>query len=163
MEFTQLQIWAKGEIAQGKRMLSISVLLILLVILALKSENTLFRGMMIPISLLLILNTGYGIYLVTNRVKYTEEINRQFKKDAAKTVAAEYTKVKSEKKNYTVLRMVWAASIVISIIFCFIFTKDYDRGLSLGCTGLFFGLLCIDTFLHDRLSIYFKNLESLVI
>lgn len=160
MDFIPLQIWAKGEITQGKWMLSISVLLLLLIILALRSEDTLFHGMVIPISLLLILNTGYGIYLVTNRIRYAERINRQFKKEAQKTVIREYTKVKNEKKTYVTVRIIWAVLIVTSLVFYCVFTTDYGRGLSLGCLRLFFGLLCIDTFLHYRLLIYFVNLKS---
>ncbi|MCS4304918.1 hypothetical protein [Chryseobacterium sp. BIGb0232] len=162
MDFIQLQSWANGDAEQGKWMLSFSVLLVLLFILVLRSENTLLRGMMIPIFLLLVLNTCYGTYLVMNRIRYAAEINQKFKKDAQKTVAAEYRKTKNDEKSYTVFRIVWAMLTIISLILCFIFTADYYRGLSLGFTGLFFGLLCIDTFLHYRISLYFADLQSLL-
>lgn len=128
MDFIQLQAWAKGDAEQGKWMLSVSVLLLLVIILIVRSENTVLRGMLIPISLLLVLNTGYGTYLVTNRMKYAEEINQQFKKNAPKTIAAEYSKIKNDEKSYTVFRIVWAILIVILIILSFIFTADYYRG-----------------------------------
>lgn len=162
MEFVQLKIWANGDAEQGKWMLSISVLLLLVIILVVRSENTLLRGMLIPISLLLLLNTSYGTYLIMNRIRYAEEINQKFKKNAQKAIAAEYKKVESEKRSYTIFRSVWAVFIVVSLIFYFIFTADYYRGLSLGFTGLFFGLLCIDTFLHYRLSLYFADLQSIL-
>ncbi|WP_347216340.1 hypothetical protein [Chryseobacterium sp.] len=160
MDFIQLKIWANGDAEQGKWMLSASVVLLLVIILMVRSENTVLRGMLIPISLLLALNTGYGTHLVINRIRYAEEINQKFKKNVPKTIAAEYSKIKNDEKSYTVFRIIWAMLIIISLILCFIFTADYYRGLSLGFVGLFFGLLCIDTFLHYRILLYCADLQS---
>ena len=87
MEFIQqIQVWTRGELEQGKWMLSISVLLLPLLFLLLKSENTLARGMVIPLSILFLMIAGYGSYLIIVRTEYSKQIENQFQLNAEQTI-----------------------------------------------------------------------------
>jgi hypothetical protein len=160
MDFIQqIQVWTRGELEQGKWMLAISIVLLPLLFLLLKSENMLSRGMVIPLSILFLIMAGYGSYLVISRTEYTNRIQNQFQLNAGQTIESQYQKVTKDEKDFRLLKVIWAAMAVVSILLYF-FTKEYYRGLSLGLVAMFVGLLITDTFLHYRLNEYRKALQG---
>ena len=160
MEFIQqIQVWTRGELEQGKWMLSISVLLLPLLFLLLKSENTLARGMVIPLSILFLMIAGYGSYLIIVRTEYSKQIENQLQQNAEQTIERQYQKATKDEKDFRLLKGIWATMAVVSILLCF-FTKEYYRGLSLGLIVMFVGLLITDTFLHNRLNEYRNALQG---
>ncbi|MDQ0593508.1 hypothetical protein QFZ37_001877 [Chryseobacterium ginsenosidimutans] len=160
MDFIQqIQVWTRGELEQGKWMLAISLLLLPVLFLLLKSGNALSRGMVIPLSVLFLIIAGYGSYLVISRTKNTEQIENQFRQNAGQTIESQYQKATKDEKDFTLLKSIWGAMIVVSIVLYF-FTKEYYRGLSLGLAVMFVGLLITDTFLHYRLNQYRNVLQE---
>jgi len=159
MDFIQqIQVWTRGELEQGKWMLAISLVLLPLLFLLLKSENAISRGILIPLSILFSIIAGYGSYLIIGRTGYTERIENQFQLNAEQTIESQYQKATQDEKTYTLLKGIWAAMVVVSILLYF-FTKQYYRGLSLGLAVMFIGLLVTDTFLHYRLNQYLNALQ----
>jgi hypothetical protein len=160
MDFIQqIQVWTRGELEQGKWMLVISLLLLPVLFLLLKSGNALSRGMVIPLSVLFLIIAGYGSYLVISRTKNTEQIENEFRQNAGQTIESQHQKATKDEKDFTLLKSIWGAMVVVSILLYF-FTKEYYRGLSLGLAVMFVGLLITDTFLHYRLNQYRNALQE---
>lgn len=117
--------------------------------------------MVIPLSLLFLMIAGYGSYLLINRTKSTERIENQFQLNAEQTIETQFQKATKDEKDFRLLKDVWAAMAVVSILLYF-FTKEYYRGLSLGLAVMFVGLLITDKFLHYRLEQYRNVLQEWV-
>lgn len=153
-----LQTWTKGDIIQGKWMISIAFLILLsLCILFIKTNNSLQKGMLIPLCLLFLLNVGYGSYLLISKPKYATERTAQFQLNAEEIIKNEVGKIKADDKSYTMTKYIWACLLILSVVCFFIFNKDYFQGLSLGFAIMFLGMLIIDVFLHNRLKLYLEN------
>ena len=162
MDFiNQLHIWAKGDTTQGRWMVGVAIVLLLpFLIIIIRSNNSLLRGMLIPICLLLIMNLGYGGYLLLAKQKVIDQTEVQFREKPEETLKSEFARVKAEDKSYIFLKSVWTMLVVLSIVLYFIFTNYYYKGLALGLIGTFFGMLLIDTFLHHRLNQYLNALQD---
>jgi len=159
MDFIQnLQTWTKGDITQGKWMIGIAFFILLpFCILLIKTNNSLQKGMLIPLCLLFLMNVGYGSYLLISKPKYVTERIVQFELNAEETIKNEVTKIKVDDKSYTMTKYIWAGLLILSIVCFFVFNKDYFQGLSLGFAIMFLGMLLIDVFLHHRLKLYLEN------
>ena len=92
--------------------------------------------------------------LIFSKPKDLEEKTRQFQINAEKTLKTEEEKVKADNKSYTMTKYIWAGLLIVSVVCFFVFTKEYNQGLSLGFTVMFLGMLLIDAFLHNRLKVY---------
>lgn len=156
MDFiTHLKTWTKGDIIQGKWMVGISIFILLpIAVCLMKHSNPFQKGMLIPISLLFLMNTGYGGYLLFSKPKYLEERTAQFQINAEETIKTEVAKIKADNKSYTLSKYVWTGLLIVSVVCFFVFNKEYFQGLSLGFAVMFLGMLLIDTFLHHRLKLY---------
>lgn len=146
----QLQAWTTGEILQGKWMLAISLLLVPVVISLFGGSGGLFRGMLIPVCLLLAVNLGYGGYLVSTRGKHEKKMEERFEKQGEQVITQEYKKNKADNDTYIILRSIWATMAGICALLSVFLIREYPKGLCLGFVVLFAGLLVIDTFLHNR-------------
>lgn len=153
-----LHIWAKGDIVQGRWMLGIAILLLIpILIMIIKSNNLLLRGAMIPIFLLLVMNLGY---LLLNKQKFVDRTEANFRQIPEKIVATELARLKSADKSYTFLKYVWIISLAFSIVSSLTIVREYYKGLALGFIVMFFGMLIIDTFLHQRLNHYLNTITQ---
>lgn len=161
MDFiTHLQTWTKGDITQGKWMIGMAIFILLpTAIFLIKSSHSLQRGMLIPVSLLFLMNVGYGGYLLFSKPKYEEERANQFQTNAEETIKNEIAKIKADDRSYTMAKYIWAGLLIVSVVCFFIFKKEYFQGLSLGLVVMFLGMLLIDTFLHNRLKLYLNFIE----
>ncbi|SHL10197.1 hypothetical protein SAMN05444407_102245 [Chryseobacterium contaminans] len=160
MDFIQeLNLWTKGDVFQGKVMVGLGLLLVLTIPLLSKKENTLSNGMLIPISLLLLVNLGYGSYLLYSRPKHLELVTGSFHINPKEALQAELAKMQADNKNYARLKPIWAVLIIVSVIASFLIKNDYYKGISLGLLCLSVGFLLIDSFLHHRLDNCLKILN----
>jgi len=162
MDFTeQLTIWAKGDAIQGKIMLGIGLLLLLGLFFIVKSNNELLKGMLIPLTLLTLINVGYGSFLSFSRPNHLKQTHEQYKVNQSQVIAKELTKANRDSKNYTVIKPIEIILLIVSAFLYFAFSKEYYRGLSMGLMVFFVGTLFLDTLLHQRLQPYLTTLESL--
>lgn len=159
MNFIQAtQNWTQGDIIQGKWMIGIAVFIILPIsVFLIKSIQPLQKGMLIPISLLFLMNVGYGGYLLYSKQKCAEQRTTQFQINAEQTLKTEITKINAANKSYSFTKYAWAGLLIVSVVSFFIFNKEYFQGLSLGFTIMFLGMFLIDSFLHNRLELYIKT------
>ncbi|MCE7044052.1 hypothetical protein [Dyadobacter sp. CY312] len=155
----QLQNWTKGDILQGKWMIGIAIIILLpIFILLIKSNNSLQKGMVIPLFLLFVMNICYGGYLLSSKPNHNVKTEKQFQLNAQKTVKNEINKIKVEDKSYKVTKYAWAGLLIFSVVCFYIFNQEYYQGLSLGFVVMFLGMLLIDVFLHQRLKFYITAL-----
>ncbi len=127
-----------------------------------KGNNPILKGMIIPLSLLMIINFGYGGFLAFSRPKHIQTTTEAYNQQAPQVVQSELKKALTDNKNYTTLKPIWAILIVVSVGLFFFFTKEYYKGLSLGLMILFIGFLMIDSLLHNRLKPYLNTLQELL-
>lgn len=158
----QLQNWSKSDTLQGWIMLCMAMVLIVMVTFIYKSVNPLLRGMLVPISLLLLMNLGYGGYLVFKKSKNVVVIKQQFQRHPNQTIKNQLTQVQKEDKSYTKTTTIWAVFLVISVVLYFVFGKDYYKGVALGLMVMFLGMLIIDAFLHHSLKAYLSALKEYI-
>lgn len=129
----QLHIWAKGDIVQGRWMLGIAILLLMpILIMIIKSNNLLLRGMLIPICLLIVMSIGYGGFLLLTKQKFVERTEANFRQIPEKTLANEIERLKAGYKSYTLLKYIWIILLAFSVVFYITAVRDYYRGLALG-------------------------------
>lgn len=147
----QMQLWTKGDVLQGRWMIGIALVIFLpSILLFFKNNNPILHGMWIPLFLLLLMNIGYGSYLVLSKPKSLKETKIQYKKNPIQTVEIVLGNMKQADKSYRITKLLWATFMAISVLLYFVFTKNYFKGLTLGLMIMFFGMLVIDTMLHQR-------------
>lgn len=147
----QMQLWTKGDELQGRWMIGIALVVLLpSILLVFKNNNPILHGMWIPLFLLLLMNIGYGSYLVLSKPKSLKETKIQYEKNPTQTVEIVLGNMKQADKSYRITKFLWATFMAISVLLYFVFTKNYFKGLTLGLMIMFFGMLVIDTMLHQR-------------
>ena len=158
----QLETWAKGDALQGKIMFGIGLILLIDVIFMLQTDSIFFNGMLIPVSLLTVINIVYGGFLAFSRPKHWLTATENYKQNPAETLKKEWTKAKTDNRNYTMGKMVWLILAPICFTSFFFLTDDYYKGLAIGLAILFIGIFLLDIFLHRRLKPYFNILQQLI-
>ena len=162
MDFIQqLQVWAKGDALQGKIMVGIGIVIAICLIFILRSDQSMLRGMLIPMGLLLVANLGYGGFLSFSRPNHIQSTIELYNQNPAQAVGKELAKAETDHKSYSALKPIWAVLIVVAIVLYFVLSSAYYKGLSIGLAGMFLGTLLIDGFLHQRLKPYLAVLREL--
>lgn len=154
--------WIKGEVLQGKIMLAIGVIMLVGAIAIFRSDNTLLRGTLIPMGLILLIFFGYGGFQTFNRPTHIKKVTELFQENPAQAVEQEIAKAEKDHRNYSTLKVVWVVLIVLAAILYVFVSKDYFKGLSIGLIALFLTTLTVDSILHFRLKIYLEQLEKLI-
>lgn len=157
----QLHNYSKGDTLQGWVMLSVAVLLVVLIIGITKSINPLLRGMLVPLILLLMMNLGYGGYLVFKKPKNVAIIEQQSQKHPNQ-IENKLSELQKEGRSYATTKTIWAVLLIVSVFLYFVFARDYYKGVTLGFMVMFLGMLIIDAFLHHRLKEYVLALKGFI-
>lgn len=157
-----LESWAKGDASQGQVMVVIGILLVLSIVLILRQESALLRGMVIPLSLLTLICLGYGSFMAYSRPQYVISTIEEFDKAPEQTAQKQLKKIAQDHKVYSTLIPIWAILIVAAVALYFIFNKDYYKGVALGVMAMSVGGIVIDTLLHHRLEPYLNALQDYI-
>lgn len=154
--------WVKGEVFQGKIMLVIGVILLIAAIAIFRSDNTLLRGTLIPLGLMLLIFFGYGGLQTFSRPAHINKVTEVYNENPDKAIEQEVVKAKKDNKLYRNLKMVWVILIALAAILYIFVSTDYFKGLSIGLVALFLTTLTVDSILHYRLKIYLEHIEKLL-
>lgn len=157
--FQDYYAWTKGEIEQGKWMVTAAVLLAPVLILLVKNSNVILRGMTLPLFMLFAVNIGYGGYLLVNRNQQEQKVEMQTKSPADEALKNESQKLKKDHNVFVILKKIWVTLIVVSLILYLMTPEGYYKGLALGFAIMFVGLLTVDTLLHHRLIQYLESVD----
>lgn len=155
-------IWVKGEVLQGRIMIVTGMALCLAGAAIFTSDNTVLKGTLPPLILVILALCGYGGYQVISRPAHTGKLTEPYRSNPHQTIKNAYTKAQNDDKTYSLLKKVWITLALLSAASFFFFSSEYVNGLSLGFAGFFLGGLVIDSFLHQRLTVYMKALENLL-
>lgn len=154
--------WVKGDIFQGKIMLTIGILLLIGAVAIFKNNHPILKGTLIPIGLSVLILIGYGSYLAFSRPGHLENVKTVYAENQENAIHQEYEKASKDNKAYSTLKPIWIVLIIISALLFFVFKTDYLKGLSIGLIGLFFVALIVDTMLYYRVKPYLEALTKLV-
>lgn len=157
--FQDYYVWTKGEIEQGKWMVTAAVLLVPVLILLVKNSNVILRGMTLPLFLLFAVNIGYGGYLLMNRNQQGQKVEMNIKPSADESLKNESQKLKKDHTVFLLLKKIWVILIITSLILYLVMPDGYYKGLTLGFAIMFVGLLTVDTLLHHRLMQYLESID----
>ncbi len=78
--------WVKGENVQGKIMLILGVVLLIASVFILKGTNEIFRGMLIPFGLILLIFFGYGAFQTFSRPNHLTKVTESYKENTKNTI-----------------------------------------------------------------------------
>ncbi len=153
--------WVKGEVNQGKIMLILGVVLLIVIVFIFKNNNEILRGMLIPFGLILLIFLGYGGFQTFSRPNHLTKVTKSYKENTINTIQKEYEYAEKGDKSYTQLKPIWAILIVVSVALYFILSKDYFKGLAMGLMLLFLTTLILDSIMHNRLKTYLKGITEI--
>jgi len=151
--------WAQGDIAQGKLMLVVGVIVLLATILAWRNGGELFRGMLIPLVLIILIATGYGGFMLTNRAAHAKHLAERYQQDPEGSRATEIARVENDCKNYRMMNFIWSAFFLAGIALVFIAGSASWKGLGLGLIVLSAVGFVLDNFLHQRAAVYLNTIS----
>jgi len=160
LEYTST--WAKGDAFQGKVMIAVGLIILVAFILIIRSDDSLYRGALIPLGFLLAILIGYGSVLAFTRPTHLKTTTQLYNESPKEAITKEYNKASTDHRNYSMLKKVWPVLILISIGGFFFVSTNYYKGLSIGLGVLFLTALIIDTTLHHRLLPYWEYLKNSV-
>lgn len=147
MEFVEYtNNWVKSEVTQGRIMIGIGVLLLVVCYTIFRSHNELLRGALIPLGLLLLVLIGYGSYILSSRPAHAKESIARYENSKEEAIEAEKAKhINDNKAGKTLLKYVYPALMILSAIFLLILSSPYYKGMALG-----FVLLFVSTYVMDN-------------
>ena len=157
----QVNLWAKGDALQGKIMFGLGIVVAICLIGIFKADNSILKGMIIPLSLLLLANLGYGVFLAGTRVNHAIMVTQNYEGNPQEVISKELVKAERDNKNYSAAKPIWAVLILLSLGMYFFIDREYYKGLSIGIMVLCVALIIIDTMLHHRLKPYLETLREL--
>ena len=162
MEFNeQISNWALGDSLQGKLMLAAGIIALIASVVIFRGENSMLKGMLIPLGLIVILGGGYGGFLSFSRPGHLINATDMYKEKPQLVIEQELVKANRDNRNYSMIIKIWPVLIVIAALLLFVFQDDFKRGLLIGVLILFVFGLIVDTFLHQRLEPYLHFLQQL--
>jgi len=153
--------WVKGEINQGKILIIIGVISLIVSVFIFKGTNEILRGMLIPLGLLGIMFLGYGVFQAFGKESHLTKVTESYKENTQNTIQKEYEFAQKGDKSFTRLKPIWALLIVVSVALYFIVSKDYFKGLAIGLMVLFLSTLILDSVMHYRLKTYLKGITEI--
>lgn len=157
----QANTWAQGDAILGRIMMAIGIAALVSLIFIIRGDQAILKGMVIPLSLITLLGLGYGGFLGFSRIGHAEKAAALYQSNPDQAVSQELKKAERDNGNYTMIKKVWPALIVICALLLFYFKGDYSRGLLIGLLLLFVFGMMLDTFLHHHLEPYLKVLREL--
>ena len=153
--------WAKTEVTQSKIMIGIGVLLLVVFIAIIKSQNELLRGALLPMSLLLVICIGYGGYIFYSRPAHVKESIELYLKSEKQAIAKEQVKHINDNKAGNILLKVYPILMLISVIPLFFVANPYYKGMAVGFAILFIATYIIDYGFVSRSNSFLSFLAEL--
>jgi len=163
MDFTeQTNLWVKSELMQGRIMIGLGILLLVVFIAIFRSNNDLFRGALIPLGLLLVLLIGYGGYILQSRPAFASNSIEQFENSKEEAIVQTREKhINDNKAGKTLTKMVYPALMLAAVIALFFVTAPFYKGLALGFILLFVATYVIDSGFISRSDAFVEYLDDL--
>jgi len=156
-----MNTWVKSEVLQGKLMIGIGVILVVVFIGIIKSQNELLKGLLIPFGLLLVILIGYGSYILYSRPAHAKESITLYEKSKADAVAQEETKHINDNKAGKRLLRIYPILMLVSIATLLFGFTPYYKGMAIGFAILFISIFIIDSGFVSRSDSFLSFLKTL--
>jgi hypothetical protein len=162
MDFVeQTSIWVKSEVLQGRIMVGLGIILIVVLMAILRSSNELLRGTLIPLGLLLLVLIGYGCYILYSRPAFaTQSIARFEQSEEAAIVWVREKHITDNKAGNTLIKAVYPSFMLLSVLALFVVSPPFYKGLALGSILLFVGVYIIDSGFVSRSNAFITYLNE---
>ncbi|WP_418123755.1 hypothetical protein ACNFU2_03530 [Chryseobacterium sp. PTM-20240506] len=158
----QLHHWAKGDLLQAKIMLAWAFIFCLpLICYCFKINKIFYKGLIIPLILLVLMLFGYGSYLLITKDKEVQKLEQQYLENQKEIISKEQSRGNANSQSYVVFKTIWGSLLLVSIVIYLLASSMYIKGFSAGCIILFLTLLITDTLFHARLNVYLSLLQEL--
>lgn len=154
-------IWVKGEVLHGKVMTLLGMVLLLCCFFIWRNGNELLKGMLIPISLVVLITVGFGAVLITARPKHLQKLEIASHTNLQEVYEKEKARAFKDQNAYPKFYITWAIMLMGALIFFFLSVKLYYKGLALGILFLAISALIIDTIMNERSKSYYHALETM--
>lgn len=93
--------WVQGEVLQGKIMLVLGIIILIISIFIFKSDHEILKGMLIPIGLILLILFGAGGFQIIGRLAHISKVENVFAQNPKQAIQQEYEKaIKDNKEGY---------------------------------------------------------------
>jgi len=146
VDFTEnLRSWLAGETFQGRTMLAFGVVAIGALVLVLRSQEPLLRGMLVPLCLLLALLLGYGGLVAFGRSARVEKVVSAYAEKPEETIAAEISKHEKDLNFCELLKKIYPVLIILAAVMVLLAPTPYWKGLGVGLVLLFLATYLVDT------------------
>lgn len=158
---TYTEQWIKGEVLQGKIMFAIGIVVLALFLYVANFQDAFYKGMILPVGLLLLVLLGYGGFQITMRPKHINNVTTLSETNPKLALGQELEKAKKDDKSYSLLKPIWIVLFIASSILFFVISSSFWKGMSFGFALWFLTAFVFDMFLHHRLKVYLDALLSL--
>ena len=153
--------WVKSEVTQGKIMITIGLLLLIVVMGIIKSENELLRGTLIPMSLLFVILIGYGGYILYSRPAHSKQSISLYQQSEKQGIEKEQIKHTNDNKTGKTLLKIYPFLMLVSILTLFFISKPYYKGMAIGFAVLFIASYIVDYGFVSRSDAFLTFLSKL--
>lgn len=163
MDFLEyMNTWVKSEVAQGRIMVGVGILLLAVLYNIFSSQNELLKGALIPLGLLLLILVGYGGYILYSRPAHAKESIALYEKNSTEAVEKEKAKhINDNKAGKTLLKYVYPILMTLSAISILFIKSPYYKGMALGFVLLFVSIYIIDSGFVSRSDAFLSFLGQL--
>jgi hypothetical protein len=118
------------------------------------------KGLGIPLAVVGLIAAFGGPMLVRTVVKRQDRLAAEHEVDAAKPIAGEVERMKGVNAAWPILKISWAALILVSLGLLFLVHRDWVQGLALALIVVCAVLLIVDTTAERRALIYSERLDG---
>jgi len=154
--------WSKSEVTQGRMMIGIGVVLLVVLYNIIRSQNDLLKGMLIPLGLMVIVLIGYGSYIIYSRPAHVKASIILFEKSESEAIEKEKLKhINDNKAGKSLMKFVYPTLMILSTILLLIFSNPYYKGMALGFVLLFISTFIIDYGFVSRSDAFISFLNNL--
>ncbi|TBN05497.1 hypothetical protein EYD45_04255 [Hyunsoonleella flava] len=161
MDFIEyINTWVKSELIQGKIMIAFGVLILVVFISIIKSQNEFLRGALIPLGLLIFILIGYGSYILYSRSAHAKESIALFQESKTDGIVKEETKHINDNKAGKLLMRIYPILAIVAIATLFFRFSAYYRGMAIGFALLFLSFYVIDNGFVSRSDAFLDFLKT---
>ncbi|WP_314280409.1 hypothetical protein [Capnocytophaga leadbetteri] len=157
--FSYTQQWLKGELLEGKLVLTFAIITALLGVAFWKFGSTpTAKALLIPLLVVGALYTAVGTTLLTSNPKYQTTFTAEYKENPTAFAQKEKARVEGFQYQYIISKVVATVCFIVTLLI-FWFSKNYTwQGVGIGLT--YFGLvgLVVDYFSQQRAEEYYGHI-----
>ena len=154
--------WAKSEVVQGRIMIGIGILFLIVAYSIFRGQNELLRGALIPLSLFVLVMIGYGSFILYSRPAHSKGCIELYQADQAEALVKEREKhINDNKAGKNLMRYAYPALILLSGVSLFLVSSPYYRGMALGFIVLFVSVYVMDYGFVSRSDAFIEFIDKL--